>query len=395
MDQTEAVYAAEDLWEKRASWQCSSRFGDWNDVRPFYVKVAAIFREKGEKVYPPSVKPRKGALKAHYDVTTKTVFIPPYDRGGSWALRTSTALHEFAHHLTPEAGHGPRFRAAFVHTLRMLGWDEDADLLEECYATAGLTTSDKADGLTDKVNKLLLHADKAGTPEEQKIYIEKAENLAAEHSINLALLRKRQADAADPEGVRDRPTTGSLFSLNALPNTTYRNLAVELGMSIGRAHGARSVIRGRSMYLTFFGFPEDIRLTELMLIRITPMMFDAADEYLKSPEHKTSGVATTSARITFCKSFAWEIGRRLREAVRQTERKVQETLAIEDGSTSTELALREKEVEVADYVEYEFKRLGVRGSWKGSRTSNWDGSASSAGESAARNANLFGHKEIG
>ena len=391
-DQTQAVYAAEDLWEKKEE-RARIRFGDWHEIQPFYVRLAAAFRAAGDDIYPPTVRPRKGALKAHYDPGLTSVFIPPYDRGGSWALVTATAIHEFAHHVAEVGGHGPEFRAAMVDCLKVMGWNHT--VLEECYASVGLTTDARADGITDKVNKLLLHADKAGTAEEQKTYLEKAESLAAEHSINLALIRKKQADAADPDGLRDQPTTGALYSLQALPNTTYRNLAVELGTAICNAHGARSVIRGKSMYITFFGFPEDIHLTELMLTRVTPMMFDACDEYLKSPAHKASGVAAQSARITFCKHFAAEVGGRLKKAVARTEERVKETLAITDGSTSTELALREKEIEVADYVEHEFKRMGARGSWKGSGTSTWSGDAAIAGATAAQNANLFGRKEIG
>lgn len=391
-DQTQAVYAAEDLWGSKEP-RAQTRFGDWNEVWPFYYTLAERCREHDvADVKPPAVKKRKGALAAHYDAATATVFIPPYSGGGVWALYTGVAIHEFAHHLSPGAGHGPEFRQAMLDCLTALGWD--ADLLADCYAQVGLTTTDKADGITDKVNKLLLHADKAATDEERRTYLEKAEGLAAEHSINLALLRKRQADAED-NGERDRPITGDMFSLTALPNVTYRNLAVELGSSIARAHGAKCTIRGRSQWITFYGFPEDVHLTELMLTRVTPMMFEEADRYLKSPEHKASGVATVSARITFCKNFAWEVGRRLKRAVEQTEREVAETLALTDGSVSTEIALREKAIEVDDYVAYEFKRQGVRGSWSGSRTGNWSSSAALAGETAAKNANLHGRKELG
>lgn len=393
-DQTQAVYAAEDLWENKEPL-ARTRFGDWNEVWPFYYELAERCRNGDvADVKPPTVKPRKGALKAHYDASTATVHIPPYDKGGVWALNTVTAIHEFAHHLAPGAGHGPTFRAAMLDCLRVLGWD--VDLLAECYESAGLTTTDKADGITDKVNKLLLHADKAGTDEERRTYIEKAEGLAAEHSINLALIRKKQADAED-NGDRDRPITGGLYSLAALPNVTYRNLAVELGSAIAHAHGAQCTIRGKSLYMTFYGFSEDVHLTELMLTRVTPMMFEESDRYLKSADHRYSGVAGISARITFCKNFAWEVGRRLAEAVKQTEKEMVETLALTDGSasTSTALALREKAVEVKDYVAHEFRRQGVKGSWSGSNTGNWHGGAASAGRSAAQNANLYGRKELG
>lgn len=392
-DQAQAVYAAEDLWENREN-RARIKFGDWNEVWPFYYTLTEHCRDAGvADLRPPKVKPRNGSLQAHYDAATATVFIPPYSKGGAWALNTGTALHEFAHHMTPGAGHGPVFRQAMLDLLGAIGWN--ADKLAECYAELGLTTSDKGDGITDKVTKLLTHADKAATEAERDTYIEKAEGLAATHAINLALLRKQQADAAN--GARERPITSDFYSLMALSNQTYRNLAVELGCAICNAHGVKCTIRGKSQYLTFYGFPEDVHLTELMLARVTPMMFEEASRYLKTPEHRTSGVAAVSARITFCQNFAYEIGRRLRAAVEQSKKEVVETLAITDGNaaTSTELVLREKEIEVADYVEYEFKRLGVKGSWKGSSTNAWTGGAGEAGRTAAQNANLFGRKELG
>jgi putative metallohydrolase (TIGR04338 family) len=391
IDQAQAVYAAEDLWEQKEP-QARIKFGDWNEVQPFYVKLAKRFRDADVYVLPPTVRPRKGALQAHYDAGLKSVFMPPYDKGGVWALKTATAVHEFAHHLSPGAGHGPEFRQAMIDCLEILGWD--ADLLADCYAQAGLTTSDKGDGITDRVSKLLTHADGAGrTDAERRSFIEKAERLAAEHSINLALLRKKAADA-NGHNPEDRPITGEMFPLTALPNVTHRNLAVELGSAIARAHGAQCTIRGKSQWMTFYGFPEDVTLTELMLTRVTPMMFEEADRYLKSEEHRCSGTPAVSARITFCKNFAYEVGRRLREAVKQSEKTVTETLEIGDGTVSTELVLREKAVEVRDYVAHEFKRQGVKGSWKGSNTNTWSGGAANAGKTSAQNANLFGRKEL-
>jgi Protein of unknown function (DUF2786) len=392
-DQAQAVYAAEDLWENREP-QARVKFGDWYQIWPFYYILAERFKEADMgDISPPKVKPRKGALQAHYDAGTRTVHIPPYDQGGVWALKTSTAIHEFAHHLSPGAGHGPAFRQAMLDCLTAMGWD--ADLLADCYAKAGLTMSEKGDSITDKVSTLITHAEGKGrTAEERKTFLEKAERLAAQHSIDLALLRKKQADA-DGHRNDERPITSELFSLTALGSVTYRNLAVELGSAIARAHGAHCSIRGKSSYMTFYGFAEDVHLTELMINRVTPMMFEEADAYLKTPEHKGSGVASISARITFCQNFAYEIHRRLHAAVKQTEKAVDETLAIGDGTVSTELVLREKAIEVADYVAYEFKRQGVKGSWKGSNTSNYSLGAADAGQTAGRNANLYGRKELG
>lgn len=390
-DQTIAVYAAEDLWAAK-EFNAAIRFGDWNEIWPFYHKLATRLNESGirEGVKPPSVKPRKGATKAHYDATSATVFIPPFSIGGSWALNTATAIHEFAHHIS-SGDHGPEFRQAMLDCLNALGWE--ADLLARCYSETGVTSSTKGDKVIDLVTKILNKADRAGTPEERIAFLEGAERLASKHSLDLALMRKRQADASED---RDRPTTGKLYDLSPLPNVTARNLAVELGSAIGRAHGTECFIRGRSQYLTFMGYPEDIHMVELMLSRVLPMMFEDADDYLRSPEHRYSGVANVSARITFCKSYAGEVGRRLREAVKATQDEVAHETEGQGTAPvgSTEIALATKAVEVKDYVKYEFQRLGVRGHWSGSRTSNWSGSAHDSGRRAAREANLFGRKEL-
>lgn len=401
IDQTQATYAAEDLWANKEP-QARIRFGDWHEIWPFYYELAAAFRADGSDVHPPKVVPSKNILKAHYDHAQSAVHIPPYERGGSWALTTATAIHEFAHHIAPaNAGHGPEFREAMLDCLYVMGWDYE--LLEQCYAEAGLAPTGVDDGIMAHVSKIYAQAEAPGrTVEEKQAFLERAQTLATRHQIDLAILRKKQADA-NGDADRERPTTGALFSLMALPNVTYRNLAVELGSRIGRAHGAQCTIRGKSQYLTFYGFPEDIALTELMLTRVTPMMFDAADEYIQSPERKASGVAAKSARIAFCQSFATEVGRRLSEAVRQTTEAAvaedEQRQIVDDPNdvtaSSTALAIRSKELEVADYIAHEFRRIGVRGSWKGSRSSDWGRGSYEAGKSAAKNANLFGRRGIG
>ena len=390
-DQTISVYAAEDLWEA-VEPNARIRFGDWNEIWPFYAKLSMRLWRQGVEVTAPKVAPRKGSAKAHYDLTTRTVHIPPFERGGAWALKMATAVHEFAHHLSPGEGHGPEFRQAMLTCLRALGWDADA--LEECYQKAGVTASSKGDKVVDLVTKMLNQADGAGTQEERIAFLEGAERVASKHSLDLALMRKRQADANEERS--SRPITGKLYDLTPLPSTTMRNLAVELGSAIGRAHGTECIIRGRSQFITFMGFPEDVHMVELMLSRVLPMMFEDADTYLRSPEHRESGVAAVSARITFCKSYAREVGSRLKEAIQTTQDEaVHETEGQgEAPAGSTEIALQAKAVEVQDYVKYEFKRLGVRGSWSGSRTSNGSGSAHDSGRRAAREANLFGRKEL-
>lgn len=207
------------------------------------------------------------------------------------------------------------------------------------------------------------------------------------------MMRKKQADRENQDNI-DRPITGQVYSLEALPNVTYRNLAVELASAIRQTQGTNMTIWGKSSFLHFYGYAEDIAVTELLVTRITPMMFDAADDYLQSNEHRESGVHTTSARISFCQSFICEVGMRLREAARRTEAELIQELPEEERET-TALVLRGKEVEVYDHYLYELKRIGVKGTWKGSNTSTMNLSASAAGTRAGAEANIFGRKQIG
>ena len=61
---------------------------------------------------------------------------------------------------------------------------------------------------------------------------------------------------------------------------------------------------------------------------------------------------------------------------------------------STELALANKALEVQDYANYEFKRMGVRGSWSGSRSSAYAHTAADSGRKAAERANIYGRREL-
>ncbi len=115
---------------------------------------------------PVAVRPRRGALKAHYEQHKHTIAIPPAERGGGWALRESVVLHELAHHLVaigadppgahveppasphdppasphgPPAPHGPRFRRTLLAVFVEAGHPTAAALLGIAFADEGLAT---------------------------------------------------------------------------------------------------------------------------------------------------------------------------------------------------------------------------------------------------------------
>ncbi len=106
-------------------------------------------------------------------------------------------------------------------------------------------------------------------------------------------------------------------------------------------------------------------------------------------------VHASTARINFQLAFARRIAKRLGEAREQARRDV---VAAERADAtaqpgSTELVLREKEVELRDFYT---ATSSARGSWQGFRAqAGYSSHARRAGDRAARHARLGGEKELG
>jgi putative metallohydrolase (TIGR04338 family) len=395
--QTEAVYAAEDAWV--AAWaadpaaeSANLRFGTWQDAKPFVEAVMARVnaRRADDGVAPlavPRVRARKGALKAHYDPATRTIALPTFEAGGTWALNQATVLHELAHHLDPEAGHGPSFRTTFVELLETLGWLHVAELLRTAFAR--IDAGRASESLLDKISKLLAHAEKAGTTAERDTYLAKAETLATEHSIDLARARAGRADRSGAAA----PTTREI-DLRLAGGPRLRNLLVVLAFHIAHSQGIQATVHGNHL-VTFYGFTEDLDVTDALFVHLAPMMMRDSDAYLASPRHKRSGFHGASARISYCRAWAAEVGRRLNEAREATqEAAVTAELPGGQAGVSTAVALREKQLQLDDYVAYEFKHRGVRGTWTGPQTSDWSEPAATAGKRDGARASLSDRKAL-
>jgi putative metallohydrolase (TIGR04338 family) len=84
------------------------------------------------------VRARAGAARAEYEFATHTIAVPPHRVGGRWAMRELVVLHELAHHLAGEAGHGPVFVARLVHLVEELIGPEAGFLLRSALLEAGV-----------------------------------------------------------------------------------------------------------------------------------------------------------------------------------------------------------------------------------------------------------------
>lgn len=121
------------------------KFGDVASVQRYVDAVLAldwVARMAPERArLPVRVRPRAGATKAEYEFLTATIAVPPHRIGGRWAMRELVVLHELAHHLAVETGHGPAFVAPLVQLVTELVGDEAGFLLRASLVDVGVKLS--------------------------------------------------------------------------------------------------------------------------------------------------------------------------------------------------------------------------------------------------------------
>ncbi|MFC5730035.1 MULTISPECIES: TIGR04338 family metallohydrolase [Nocardioides] len=409
MPDTQEVYAAEDLFRgwldeahrspgdpvrvrvggelREFAPETEVRFTDPDHVEAFVDKVLAHV-VASQSVYddgtgldlatvPVSVRARRGHRLAHYErhelPLRGVIAIPPREIGGSWSLRAAVVLHEIAHHLCSDDGHGREFRTTFLRLLEDLGMPVLADMLHTAYRVSGLDTGvDDEDRTLLRIGRLLRQAERSSNEAERDAFFAKAQALATRHQIALAVAR---ATATDEER-REDPTWETVL----IGESGKRSLAryVRLVLEIARANDVRVAIYTTNTRVTLYGFPSDISIVKALYASLVTQMVTDADAHLRSGAHRADTrlvwnarrrrweerpVHGSTARAAFYEAWADHVGERLFAARRETQAAVIE--AESPSSSSTELALRAKEVEVVDYFAQMQAEHGVRGTWKG------------------------------
>lgn len=390
-----------------------AKFGDITSVQAYVDKVLAHLRCNGHDYedredIPVTVMPRRGVRKAEYRRDGAIMTVPPYEIGGSWALRELVVLHELAHHLTAtasaavEAAHGPGFRATFVRLLENIGSPVIAHLLQEAFSTRGLNGAipeNSDEKSLDKIAKLLRQAEGAANEHEREAFMTRAQSLATQHSIALAFARAHTAK----KETREEP----IFKDIRIGRPGKRGLAkyVELFLGIADANDVKCTILSDNTLVTAHGFPSDIEVCEALFASLLVQMVEAGDEYVRSGKHReetvtawsevrwewvTKPMPTVTARLAFYTAYARRISARLIEA-REAEIATAEREASDNLPVSTAVALREKETAVLDFFKQQTDGI-VRGTWKGSKNTSryYARGARTAGDTAARRASLTG-----
>ncbi|MDL9936033.1 DUF2786 domain-containing protein [Gordonia sp. ABSL1-1] len=265
------------------------------------------------------------------------------------------------------------------------------------------------DKLLTRISALLRQAEGTDNPHEAETFMAAAQRLATAAAIDLAVAR-----AHDPTG---RTTTVPQSRQIAIGEPGKRGLRtyVQLFVAIGRANDLTVDVAGNSTFVLAYGYADDIDATQALYSSLIVQMVAASDAYLRSGAYKGETFARVvkrgsgwrarrvieekplspiTARLNFQSAFAERIGKRLVQA--RDEARDEAMSAERDGvvsASSTAIALRNKEIEVADYYRAEST---ARGTWRpSSATAGYSEAARQAGDRAGRRAKIGSDREFG
>ncbi|WP_448221889.1 DUF2786 domain-containing protein [Gordonia iterans] len=263
------------------------------------------------------------------------------------------------------------------------------------------------DKLLTRIAGLLRQAEGTDSEHEAQAFLAAAQRLATALSIDLAVARDH-----DPALKRRSTPVTRRIEIGAAGKRGLRTY-VQLFVAIGRVNDLTVDVASNSTYVLAYGFASDIDAVEALYASLVVQMVAASDAYLKSGAYKSEtarrvvtrnhgpwrrrvveekALSPITARLNFQSAFAERIGARLAEA-----RDQQRAEAIrEDGgspASSTALALRHKDFEVADYYK---TASTARGTWRpSSATAGYSQAARRAGDRAGRRAKIGADREFG
>jgi len=221
--------------------------------------------------------------------------------------------------------------------------------------------------LVDKVGKLLAQAEGTDNEHEAAAFVERAQQLATEHAVDLELARSRQAarrGAAEPL-VQERVDVGA----RGKRGNRHRVLLYDV---VARANDVMVNVAHDSTYVLGFGHRADLDVVERLWASLAVQLTAAAQRRLDVGEHRSAGVAAQTWRLSFYDGWVEAVGERLAAA----RRRVVEA-PVREGEPGTALVLRAKTDRVQEFYA---STSQARGSWRGP----WSGRTAVDGRAVAR-----------
>ncbi len=255
-----------------------------------------------------------------------------------------------------------------------------------------------SDRTLSRIAALLRKAEATDNEHEADAYLQAAQRLATAAAVDLAVARAHTAH-------RERRATPTQREV-LIGESGKRGLRtyVELFLAIARANDVRCDVARDSTRVFTYGFDTDLDTTHALYASLVVQMVRASDEFISSRRYadelverwsqrhrrwELRPISPITARLSFQRAYAERIGRRLHQARRAATAEVTQ----ERPTAGVALALRDKEIEIADHYR---AHSTARGTWQGSAASAGHSErASRAGDRAARTARLGTEREIG
>ncbi len=395
------------------------------DAGPVRVVPARGFRRASyrRRIAPPSVGSSSvGSPVADGQSRAGEIRVPLADPRGRWALTAPVLLHEIAHHLASEPGHGPTFRQVLTDLYREHLGPGAGHLLRTLIAPLDELPDARSrpgpEGQLARVAALLAKAQGTDNADEAEAYVAKAALVAQRHSIDMAVAALAASSGAPSAGPSHR-----MLTIGA-PRSPQNKQLTELLCVISSTFGVRVDVGPGSTYALVYGIPGDLDQVESLYATAAVMMLDRATLHVRSRSWEGTGylapgsatprpVTAVIARNAFCLGFTHRLGQRLASVSSQAHQEragpsgtacgqrsapgPQDGAGLEHGREDhpasrgvgsdgqererVALALRARDMAVTDY----YRRVSAaRGSWRRSATAAASAAASRrAGERAA------------
>jgi hypothetical protein len=220
------------------------------------------------------------------------------------------------------------------------------------------------DRLVDRVGKLLAQAEGTDNEHEAAAFVERAQQLATAHAVDLELARARQRER-QRRGTQE-PLVQERLEVGQRGRRGNRH-RVLLYVAVAHANDVMVNVAGNSSYVLGFGHRSDLEVVERLWSSLAVQMTAAAQRRMDLGEHRDAGIPGLTWRLSYYDGYVDAIGERLQRARdRAVAQATEEQSAAATDAPSTALVLREKSERVQSFYE---SASDARGSWRGA----WSG----------------------
>src|SRR6476646_2029477 len=206
------------------------------------------------------------------------------------------------------------------------------------------------DKMLARIAALLRQAEGTDNAHEAEAFMAAAQRLATATSIDLAVARSHTAKREAAQTPTQRTITIGEAGTRGL--RTY----VQLFAVVAHANDVRCDVASNSAHVYAYGFMEDLDTTHALYASLVVQMVKSCDSYLSTGAHKP--IPTITARLNFQLAFGARVGHRLARAREEAQ---QEAKRDKVRAPGTEIALRNKEIELRDHYRSASK---ARGTWQ-------------------------------